>query len=154
MFIGTDIGLRFKSARGRGGVVEDIEMENIRMHGILHEAVSFHLFYAGVEGSEGYDEQEFAVTEATPQFRNITLKNIVCYEAATALLVNGLPELPLESLTVENFHAVSERGIILRHASGLTLDGVTLQTAELPKLQMHKCSEVSILRSGDLAITP
>lgn len=150
VFIGTDIGLRFKSTRGRGGVVEDIVMENIRMSGILHEAVSFHMFYEGVEGSEGYNEQHFPVTEATPQFRNIALKNIVCHGAATALLVNGLPEMPLAGLSVENFHAVSERGIVLRHADSLSLDRIQLQTAKLPKLQMHQCSNVSLLRSEDL----
>jgi len=30
-FIGTDVGLRFKSNRGRGGIVEDIYIENIKM---------------------------------------------------------------------------------------------------------------------------
>lgn len=78
LFMGTDIGLRFKSNRGRGGVVEDIVMENIDMSGIIHEAVSFHMFYAGVEGSEGHDEELLPVTEETPQFRNITLRNIAC----------------------------------------------------------------------------
>lgn len=153
VFMGTDIGLRFKSTRGRGGVVEDILVENIQMSGIVHEAVSFHLFYAGVEGSEGYDEQEVPVTEETPQFRNITLRNMACHGAATALLVNGLPEMPLAALTVENFSAISRRGIILRHAAGLKLDRIRLQTQEEPQVQMHKCSDVELVRSGELAIT-
>lgn len=153
VFMGTDIGLRFKSTRGRGGVVEDILVENIQMSGIVHEAVSFHLFYAGVEGSEGYDEQEVPVTEETPQFRNITLRNMACHGAATALLVNGLPEMPLAALTVENFTAISKRGIILRHAAGLKLDRIRLQTQEEPQVQMHKCSDVELVRSGELAIT-
>lgn len=153
VFMGTDIGLRFKSTRGRGGVVEDIRVENIQMSGIVHEAVSFHLFYAGVEGSEGYDEQEVPVTEETPQFRNITLRNMACHGAATALLVNGLPEMPLAALTVENFSAISRRGIILRHAAGLKLDRIRLQTQEEPQVQMHKCSDVELLRSGELSIT-
>ncbi|WP_405109636.1 glycoside hydrolase family 28 protein [Paenibacillus sp. FSL K6-1217] len=153
VFMGTDIGLRFKSTRGRGGVVEDIRIENIQMSGIVHEAVSFHLFYAGVEGSEGYDEQEVPVTEETPQFRNITLRNIACHGAATALLVNGLPEMPLAALTVENFSAVSGRGIILRHAAGLKLDRIRLQTQEEPQVQLYKCSDVELVRSGELAIT-
>ncbi|WNS46504.1 glycoside hydrolase family 28 protein [Paenibacillus sp. MMS20-IR301] len=153
LFIGTDIGLRFKSARGRGGVVEDILMENIRMTDIIHEAVSFHMFYAGVEGSEGYNEQQFPVTEETPQFRNITLKNIVCHGAATGLLVNGLPELPLAGLSVENFHAVSEQGMVLRYADGLKLDGIRLDAQQLPLLKLHKCSNVELTRSSGLVLT-
>ncbi|MGN7761001.1 glycoside hydrolase family 28 protein [Paenibacillus sp. 22594] len=153
LFIGTDIGLRFKSARGRGGVVEDIVMENITMSGILHEAVSFHMFYAGVEGSEGYDGQLFPVNEATPEFRDISLRNIICHGAATALLVNGLPEMPLAGLAVENFHAVSERGIILRHAEGVLLDRISLQTPAVPALQIHSSSGVTLTNSGDLVLT-
>ncbi|MEK5448882.1 glycoside hydrolase family 28 protein [Paenibacillus sp. FSL R7-0331] len=153
LFMGTDIGLRFKSTRGRGGVVEDIVMENIDMSGILHEAVSFHMFYAGVEGSEGHDEVLLPVTEETPQFRNITLRNIVCQEADTTLLVNGLPELPLSELTVENLQAVSKRGIILRNGDGLRLDNISLQTEELPEVQIHKCSNVSVTNSDQLSIS-
>lgn len=153
VFIGTDIGLRFKTARGRGGVVEDIEMENITMSGILYEAVSFHMFYAGVEGSEGFGEQTFPVTEETPQFRNIRLSNIVCHGASTALLVNGLPEMPLAGLSVENFRAVSRRGLVLRHAEDLTLTGIQLQTEETPKVHMHKCSNVSLVQMDDPGAT-
>ncbi|KUP26398.1 glycoside hydrolase family 28 protein [Paenibacillus sp. DMB5] len=152
LFIGTDIGLRFKSARGRGGVVEDIVMENITMSGIIHEAVSFHMFYAGVEGSEGHDVELLPVTEETPQFRDITLRNIVCQGANTALLVNGLPELPLAGLTVEKLRADSEQGIILRNADGLKLDGIRLQTAQLPALQITKCSNVTITDSDELLL--
>ncbi|WP_151734101.1 glycoside hydrolase family 28 protein ['Paenibacillus yunnanensis' Narsing Rao et al. 2020] len=151
VFNGTDIGLRFKSARGRGGVVEDIVMENILMKDIVHEGVSFHLFYAGVEGSEGSDEEVYPVTEETPCFRNITLKNIVVSGAATALLVNGLPELPLADLAVYGLRAVSRRGILLRHADGILLDDIALKAQETPALMTHKCHNVKIRNSEGLA---
>ena len=38
-FSGTDVGLRFKSARGRGGVVENIWIEDIAMNNILQETL-------------------------------------------------------------------------------------------------------------------
>ncbi|UQZ35803.1 glycoside hydrolase [Paenibacillus sp. PK3_47] len=154
VFIGTDIGLRFKSARGRGGVVEDIEMENITMSGIIHEAVSFHMFYAGVEGSEGFDAEVFPVTEETPQFRSITLRNIACHGASTALLVNGLPEMPLAGLTVQNLRAVSRKGMVLRHAEDLTFTGVQLKTEETPKVHIHMCSNVSLGQLENPDVTP
>ncbi|MDO3412381.1 glycoside hydrolase family 28 protein [Saccharibacillus sp. CPCC 101409] len=144
VFSGTEIGLRFKSARGRGGVVENIAAENIVMKDIVHEAVSFHLFYAGVEGSEGGGDEKRPVTEATPVFRRITLRNIRCSGAATALLVNGLPELPLADLTVEGLRASSRRGIVLRHADGVILRDIALRTDELPAVLKHRCRGVEI----------
>ncbi|MDG0792288.1 hypothetical protein OMP38_16485 [Cohnella ginsengisoli] len=140
----TDIGIRFKSARGRGGVVEDIVMERIHMSGIPLEAVSFHLFYAGKEGSEGYDEQTYEVTEETPVIRNITLRDLTCVGAQTALLINGLPELPLEGLTVENFIAETANGVVARHADRLTLRGLRLQVATEPEIRLHACTNTDI----------
>ena len=45
-FIGTDVGLRFKSTRGRGGVVENIYVDNINMINIPGDALIADLYYA------------------------------------------------------------------------------------------------------------
>ena len=39
-FIDSDVGIRFKSAMGRGGVVEYIYLENILMAGIQKECLT------------------------------------------------------------------------------------------------------------------
>ncbi len=54
-FIGTDVGLRFKSNRGRGGVVGNIFISNIEMMNIPTQAISFNLFYSGRSASEDLD---------------------------------------------------------------------------------------------------
>ena len=51
-FLGTDVGLRFKSTRGRGGVVEGIYIHNIHMIDIPHEPLLFDLFYGGKAAGE------------------------------------------------------------------------------------------------------
>lgn len=144
LFSGTDIGLRFKSVRGRGGVVEDIRVERIVMRDIRHEAISFHLFYAGVEGSEGSDDEWYPVTEETPIFRDIVIRDVTCGGAATALLVNGLPEMPLRNLKVEGLRAISRKGIILRHAEEVELTRIQLETSEPPQLSTHGCRNVTL----------
>ncbi|MDR1951358.1 MAG: glycoside hydrolase family 28 protein, partial [Bacteroidales bacterium] len=83
-FLGTDVGLRFKSTRGRGGVVENIWIEDINMTNIPTEALLFDLFYAGRsalqvrEVGELTNSDVMPVDETTPQFRNIFIKNIIC----------------------------------------------------------------------------
>ncbi|MDD9269001.1 glycoside hydrolase family 28 protein [Paenibacillus sp. GCM10023248] len=141
-FMGTDIGLRFKSARGRGGVVEEIEISRIRMTQIAGEAISFHLFYAGVEGSGSAHNDVHPVTEGTPIFRNIDIRDVVCTGAHTALIVNGLPEMPLASVRLSNFLATAERGVIAHYADDLLLENVRLQTSEEPAIQLHHCRNV------------
>ena len=56
-FLGTDVGLRFKSTRGRGGVVEGIYIHNIHMIDIPHEALLFDLFYGGKGAGEETEEE-------------------------------------------------------------------------------------------------
>src|SRR5690606_35184650 len=46
-FLGTDVGLRFKSTRGRGGVVENIYISDIDMTNIPTESIRFNMFYGG-----------------------------------------------------------------------------------------------------------
>lgn len=145
-FIGTDIGLRFKSARGRGGVVEDISIRNIRMVDIVGEAISFSLFYEGKEGSGEAQETEYPVTEETPVFRNIEMRDIVCTGAETAFLINGLPELPVEGLTLRNYKASCRRGAVVNHAVKLRLEEVRLHTAEGPLVKLHQSREVELVR--------
>ncbi len=85
VFMGTDTGLRFKSTRGRGGIVENIFISNIDMIDIPTEPIRFNLFYGGDApvmddgGNSAPSEQRaeaVPVTEETPSFRNIFMKNI------------------------------------------------------------------------------
>ena len=66
-FIGTDNGLRFKSARGRGGVVENIFISNVRMENILGNAIDFEMFYETRSGKSAARNSP-KVDAGTPQF--------------------------------------------------------------------------------------
>jgi polygalacturonase len=110
-FIGTDTGLRFKSTRGRGGVVENIYVNNIYMFNIVNDSFLFDLYYGGRSASEDFelnkDKTQSAVTEikadeTTPCFRNIYVKNMVSRNARRAMFFNGLPEMNISNINLEN----------------------------------------------------
>jgi len=146
-FIGTDIGIRFKSCRGRGGVVEHIEIENIRMKDILGDAISFNLFYEGLAGSGHYggDEKQ-PVSEETPIFRNIVIRDIVCSGAEKTVLINGLPEMPIERISFVNVISQSEEGIVVRHAHELLMENVSVVSRIGKAALFHQCSQSDIHR--------
>ncbi len=109
--MGTDVGIRFKSNRGRGGVVENIWFNDILMTEIPTQAISFNLYYSGLSVSEILAEGRNVetttgdippVTEETPCFRNISMKNITCRGAEQAIFLQGLPELNLENVSSED----------------------------------------------------
>lgn len=136
-FLGTDVGLRFKSKRGRGGVVEGIWIDNIYMTDIVTETVLFDLFYMGksaveAAGSEQVEEPAFPVDETTPAFRDIHISNVVCAGAARAMYFNGLPEMPVSGIDISDCVISSRKGIEIRWSNDVTLRNVkvTPQTGE------------------------
>ena len=81
-FMGTDIGLRFKSTGGRGGLVDNIRISNIRRTAIPGDAINFNRYSGGkapLDDAGGATEGAAPpVREAMPQFRDLELENVVC----------------------------------------------------------------------------
>lgn len=145
-FSGTDVGLRFKSKRGRGGVVENIYIRDIMMNDIVTEALLFDLFYAQQSASELLANKNSAdmpnetvpeADETTPQFRNVFVSRIVCHGARRAMFFNGLPEMNIDKVLVEDSYIVSKKGIEICETKDVELRNVTLVAEEKPALSFH-----------------
>lgn len=153
-FIGTDVGLRFKSTRGRGGIVENIYISNIDMINIPTEAIRFNLYYTGnspvpEDDQEVVDVKKLAsmlpeVTEETPQFKNIFMKNIVCKGARRAIYMQGLPEMNLKNFVIENVNIVADYGIECIDADSIQLKNVTVKPAKGPVVSIHNSKNISL----------
>ena len=134
LYIGTDVGLRFKSTRGRGGVVENIYIRDINMVNIPNEGLLFDLFYGGKGAGEETEEELAArmnseaptVNEETPAFRNIVIENVYGNNIKRAMLFNGLPEQKIENVTLRNIKMQSTEGALLRQTNGLTVENVQI----------------------------
>jgi polygalacturonase len=150
-FLGTDVGLRFKSNRGRGGVVENIWISDIQMVNIPSQAISFNLFYSGKSvsedmeaGADGKVPKLLPVTEETPQFKNIFIKNVNCKGAFQGIVLQGLPELNLENIQLDNIQMESDWGLICSDATGIKINNLTLITKKLPAMDFKSCKKVTI----------
>jgi len=101
VFTETDRGIRMKSRRGRGGVIEDIRVSNIVMQDVLCP-FTMNLYYAcGAWGDKTVaDKQPHPVDDGTPRFRRIHLSNITARDAKyAAAFLYGLPEMPVEDIS-------------------------------------------------------
>jgi polygalacturonase len=150
-FLGTDVGLRFKSNRGRGGVVENIYITNVEMINIPTQAISFNLFYSGKSASEDMEEVPAGatpnlrpVTEETPQFRNIFMRNINCRGAFQGIFLQGLPELNLENIVLENIRMEADYGMISSDVNGLMVKNLTLVTKKNPVADFANSRNVTL----------
>jgi DNA sulfur modification protein DndE len=132
-FIGTDIGLRFKTTRGRGGMVENIYVNNVNMKAIPAEAILFDMYYmakdpvvlAGEKREPPLVESK-PVNETTPQFQNFYFRNITCNGAAKGIFVRGIPEMHIKNILIENAVLQADEGIDIQEASNITLNNVTM----------------------------
>ena len=151
-FLGTDVGLRFKSTRGRGGVVENIFIKDIRMVNIVRDAIIFDLYYNNrgpadfIKANLTPEEEVIPqVSEETPEFRNICFENIYCNGALRAIQINGLPEMPLKNLSFKNIIIKAEEGVSILNNINSSFDNIKVIVKNIPAVQ--------IINSGKLSIT-
>jgi DNA sulfur modification protein DndE len=140
-FIGTDIGLRFKTTRGRGGIVENIYASNITMRDIVGEAILFDMYYAAKDPVplEGEKKdmpviQTLPVTEATPIFRNFYFNNVYCNGAEKAVFVRGIPEMNISNLVLSDMVFATKKGIEITEGSNIEFNNIKLVTQQASPL--------------------
>ncbi|MEO5891540.1 MAG: glycosyl hydrolase family 28 protein, partial [Ferruginibacter sp.] len=132
-FIGTDIGLRFKTTRGRGGMVENIYANNINMFDIPAEAILFDMYYMAKdpvvlvgEKREPPKVESKPIDESTPQFRNFYFTNITCNGAAKGIFIRGIPEMHIKNVIIENAVLQANEGIDIQEATGIQLKNIKI----------------------------
>lgn len=148
-FIGTDVGLRFKSTRGRGGIVENIYIDNIFMNDIPTEALSFNLYYGGAAPTESDSPAEksgsvkkIETDESTPAFRKIYLKDIYCAGAQDAVVLQGLPEMAIKDMVLENLVMTAERGISIYDADGIQFKNCNITSSKEPVINILRAKNI------------
>ena len=150
-FLGTDVGLRFKSCRGRGGVVSNIHINNIVMTDIPTEPLLFDLHYGGKsaleaseDGASPFDVAYMPADETTPQFKDIFIHDIICKGAARAMYFNGIPEKRIENIVVENCSISSVKGADLRYSDGINLKNVKIVCEKGSTFSFAHCDNVNM----------
>ncbi len=161
VFEGTDIGIRIKTMRGRGGLVEDVRVSNVSMYNIVNEGILITLRYQ--------DSPQEVLSERTPEVKNIQLSNININGARRPVAVYGLDERDVSQISFNDLQIISDKGVLLENTSGasfhdirmvinegsaldakdseeITWDRVTVRTpaVEMPYLKLINCHDVIV----------
>lgn len=166
VFIGTDRGIRMKSRRGRGGVVQDIRITNLIMDGVLCP-FTMNMYY-NCNGAKGdttiSDKNPRAVDDGTPAFRRIHISHVSALDVKIAAgFLYGLAEMPLEDVSfsdisvslsggaqptypemADDIPSMSQAGFFVRNARNLRLDHVQITGQIGPAFDMDETVEVDI----------
>ncbi len=151
-FLGTDVGLRFKSCRGRGGVVENIYIRDINMFNITTDSFLFDLYYGGKSASESLEDGDEPpmdtkvppVDETTPAFRNIYVKNLTSRNARRAMFFNGIPEMKIKNINVENVTISSTYGAEIVESEGIVLKNIKIVPQKGPAIDFKNVNNVDV----------
>ena len=171
---GTQIGVRIKSRRGRGGMVEDVRFNNWTMEDV-GTAINVTSYYMMEGETTAADEP---VSERTPVFRNIAISHLTINHARTAIDVAGLPEMPVSGLRISDVIASAKTGMrgsftdalelhnvqvnpdsgpafLVRDSKELELDGVATRKppADAPVIRLERCPGAIVRNSRAFAGT-
>ncbi len=103
-FIGTDRGIRIKTRRGRGGDIHHLEFKNLKMKANLCPfALNMYYKCGAKPEDEFFSLEKLPVTSETPRVHDVSISGIKAKDCkASAGLIIGLPECPIENLEIKN----------------------------------------------------
>jgi len=115
-FNGTTQGIRIKSGRDRGNDIGDIVYKDITMENV-GTAILITEYYGAPKGLNGGNATTEPVTHLTPHFHDITIENVKVTGAKVAMQVDGLPEAPIQSVTLKNVTIDADKGATIQQAT-------------------------------------
>ena len=125
-FSGTDTGLRFKSAPGRGGKTSNLYISDIFMSDIRDQAIVFETSYVDVP--VGSDGKRSTAEDFLPEFTDIHISNVVCRDARTGISAKGevrmIHDIDISDCTIFCTETLSE----IEDPAMLNLENVSLST--------------------------
>ncbi|WP_135366610.1 glycoside hydrolase family 28 protein [Halosimplex halophilum] len=156
-FTDTDRGIRIKTQRGRGGVVEDLRFDTIVMRRVACPFTINGYYFMDI------DSDPIPVDESTPMVRNVAYSNITARNVETAGFFAGLPEQRFENVSFSNVEIDATRpldstdlspamadgfdqrhGLFCKSIEDISFSNVRIRTAEAPALAFEETGRVSI----------
>jgi hypothetical protein len=123
------------------------------MMDIPTEAIRFNMFYENrapipeddEEGMMAFDDRPAVeVSEETPQFKNINIKKVQCINAGQAILLQGLPEMSLKDMVLQNIFIKAKKGLICVDGERISLQDVTIEAEQGPSLALYNSSDILV----------
>jgi polygalacturonase len=132
---GTQKGVRIKSTRGRGGVMENLRFDNWTMEDV-DEGINVTNYYTRAP--------EEPVSERTPVFRNIAISHMTIKDSPVTINIEGLPELPISGLRISDVIASGKIGLKAYNTVALELHNVQVNAAGGPAFLVRDSKDLEL----------
>ena len=140
-FNGTECGIRIKSDRGRGGVVQHLTYRNLTMTNVGVPILIYGSYMtpdreyrdlADVTAAIATTYPSRPMTDRTPVYRDITFSNITATTATSrrAGLIWGLPEAPASNIVLQNINITADKPFGIYNAEGVKIENCRIITPD------------------------
>jgi polygalacturonase len=135
-FEGTTSAIRIKTARGRGGVIDQISYENIKINNSKYPI--FISAYYPKEPASPVLDLATEIGEYNPVYKNIRLKNVEVSNSREGMIIWGIPESPIQNIAFENVKISAMHGAQIYNAKGITFRDSSLKVTNGERLRIYK----------------
>lgn len=118
-FADTDAGIRIKTPRGNGGLVQNATYENLTMNRVKRPIYIIDWYPERNAPEDPSTETPQPVTPTTPLIRHVVIRNVTATDCPTAGVIRGLPEAPIDDLLLSNVHISAQTGLLLYYATNI-----------------------------------
>jgi polygalacturonase len=124
-FDGTTSGIRIKSARGKGGMVENILYRDLTMKNVKRP-IDIACYYPKIP----VDDPAQSMTSRTPAYHGIRIESLTedCPEIAG--LIIGLPESPIRGVILSDVHLKAATGLLVKNAEEVEFKNVNIEVQQ------------------------
>lgn len=156
---GTGVGIRLKSARTRGGTVEDIHIQDIEMNGVgtpLEVSMNWNPSYSYSTLPQGYDYESIPQHWKTmlqkveppelgiPEFKNVHLSRIKVTDARRAIAVSGTEESVVKNFHLNDVEIEANTAGRISYAKGWKFENVSIKAKDNSELNVRNCTDMSL----------
>ncbi|MBN1362126.1 MAG: glycoside hydrolase family 28 protein [Sedimentisphaerales bacterium] len=156
---GTGVGLRFKSAKTRGGTVEDIRFRDIEMNGVgtvVEVAMDWNPSYSYSSLPEEYDPNTIPAHWKTmlqkveppergiPEVKDVYFSNIKVTGGRTAISASGMPEAIVKNFRFQDVRIETRSAGRIANAQGWRFENVSLDTSDGRPVDLRNCTDMNL----------
>jgi polygalacturonase len=135
VFEGTDRGIRLKTMRGRGGVIEDLLVSNIVMNNMINEGILITLRYQNTVPEP--------VSERTPACNNVRISGIIQRGGTRPVAIYGLDERDVSQVSISNMESITRKGILIENGNGISFHDMKMDIQEGSALEAKDSKKIS-----------
>jgi hypothetical protein len=156
---GTGVGIRFKSARTRGGTVEDIHIWDIEMDDVgtaVEVSLNWNPSYSYSSLPDGYDpnaipphwktmlEKVEPPERGIPEIRKVLLSQITVDGAKRAISVSGTKESVVKYFHLSNVTIEADTAGKISFAQGWKFENISIKAEDNSQLNIQNCTDMNL----------